>query len=66
MLKVKLTENYCGVTISGDYNDLDHLYDSINFIVYKEDNILLILISLIFCIGGTFLIYKKIKEIKMK
>ena len=27
MLKVELTENYAGVTIYGDYNDLDFLYD---------------------------------------
>ena len=31
MLKVELTENYAGVTIYGDYNDLDFLYDSINY-----------------------------------
>ena len=33
MLKVDLTENYAGVTIYGDYNDLDVLYDSINFLI---------------------------------
>ena len=33
MLKVKLTENYAGVTIYGDYNDLDFLYDSINYLI---------------------------------
>ncbi len=32
MLKVELTENYAGVTIYGDYNDLDFLYDSINYL----------------------------------
>ena len=33
MLKVELTENYAGVTIYGDYNDLDFLYDSINYLL---------------------------------
>lgn len=33
MLKVDLTENYAGVTIYGDYNDLNILYDSINFLI---------------------------------
>lgn len=33
MLKVELTENYAGVTIYGDYNDLDFLYDSINYLI---------------------------------
>ena len=36
MLKVKLTKNYAGVTISGDYNDLDHLYDSIYYLIHGE------------------------------
>lgn len=36
MLKVKLTENYAGVTISGDYDDLDFLYDSINYLIHDE------------------------------
>lgn len=36
MLKVKLTKNYAGVTISGDYNDLDYLYDSINYLIHGE------------------------------
>ena len=36
MLKVELTENYGGVTIYGDYNDLDHLYDSINYLIHGE------------------------------
>ena len=30
MLQVKLTDNYAGVTISGDFNDLNYLYNSIN------------------------------------
>lgn len=36
MLKVKLTENYAGVSISGDYNDLNFLYDSIIYLLRKE------------------------------
>lgn len=36
MLKVELTKNYAGVTISGDYNDLDYLYDSINYLIHGE------------------------------
>lgn len=36
MLKAELTENYAGVTIYGDYNDLDFLYDSINYLI-RED-----------------------------
>ena len=36
MLKVKLTENFAGVTISGDFNDLDFLYDSISYLI-KDD-----------------------------
>lgn len=36
MLKVELTENYAGVTISGDYNDLNNLYDSIYYLIKKE------------------------------
>lgn len=36
MLKVELTENYAGVKIIGDYNDLDYLYDSISYFL-KED-----------------------------
>lgn len=35
-LKVELTENYGGVTIYGDYSDLDHLYDSINYLIHGE------------------------------
>ena len=34
MLKVELTENYAGVTIYGDYNDLNFLYDSINYLIH--------------------------------
>lgn len=37
MLKVKLTENYTGVTISGDYDDLDYLYDSIHYFIKEEE-----------------------------
>lgn len=36
MLKVELTKNYAGVTISGDYNDLDYLYDSISYLIHGE------------------------------
>lgn len=36
MLKVELTENYTGVKISGDYNDLDLLYDSIYYLIKEE------------------------------
>lgn len=36
MLKVELTENYAGVKISGDYNDLDNLYDSIYYFIKEE------------------------------
>ena len=38
MLKVELTENYAGVTIYGDYNDLDNLYDSIHYFIKEEPN----------------------------
>lgn len=38
MLKVELTENYAGVKISGDYNDLDNLYDSIYYFIKEEAN----------------------------
>lgn len=37
MLKVKLTENYIGVIISGDYDDLDYLYDSIHYFIKEEE-----------------------------
>lgn len=36
MLKVELTENYADVTIYGDYNDLDFLYDSINYLIHGD------------------------------
>lgn len=36
MLKVELTENYAGVTIYGDYNDLGFLYDSINYLICED------------------------------
>lgn len=38
MLKVELTENYAGVTIYGDYNDLDYLYDAIYQFIKEEAN----------------------------
>jgi len=38
MLKVELTENYAGVIISGDYDDLDNLYDSIHYFIKDEPN----------------------------
>ena len=36
MLKVELTKNYAGVTIYGDYNDLNFLYDAINYLIHKD------------------------------
>ena len=36
MLKVELTENYAGVTIYGDYNDLDFLYESIYYLIDED------------------------------
>ena len=36
MLKVELTENYSGVTIYGDYDDFDYLYDSINYLIHED------------------------------
>ena len=36
MLKVELTENYAGVKISGDFNDLDYLYDAILYFIKEE------------------------------
>lgn len=36
MLKVKITENYTGFTISGDYEDLDTLYESIHYFIKEE------------------------------
>ena len=38
MLKVELTENYAGVQISGDFNDLDYLYDAILYFIKEEPN----------------------------
>ena len=38
MLKVQLTPNYAGVTISGDYDDLNFLYDSINYLIVEDAN----------------------------
>ncbi len=36
MIKVELTKNYTGVNISGDYEDLDFLYDSIHYFIKEE------------------------------
>ena len=36
MLKVKLTENYGGVTIYGDFDDLDYLYEAIIYLIRDE------------------------------
>lgn len=36
MLKVELTENYGGFSIYGDYEDLNNLYDSINYLIKGE------------------------------
>lgn len=36
MLKVKLTKNYAGVNITGEYDDLDQLYDAISSLIHDE------------------------------
>lgn len=36
MLKIEVTKNYTGFNITGDYNDLDLLYDSIYYLIKKE------------------------------
>ncbi len=36
MLKTKLTENYTGITITGDYDELNTLYDTINNIIRRD------------------------------
>lgn len=36
MLEIKITENYTGIEVKGDYNDLDKLYDCIFEIVGGE------------------------------
>ncbi len=36
MLKVNLTENYGGFNITGSYEDLDFLYDAINYVIKRE------------------------------
>lgn len=36
MIKVELTKNYAGINISGDYEDLDFLYDSIHYLIKAE------------------------------
>ena len=41
MIKVELTKNYTGVNISGDYEDLDFLYDSIYYLIKGEPKSLL-------------------------
>ena len=38
MIKVKLTENYAGVNISGDYEDLDELYNAIHYLIKQDPN----------------------------
>ena len=39
MLKVRSTPNLYGVTLMGDYDDLDKLYDSIsNYLAFYQDN----------------------------
>lgn len=37
MLEIKVTENYAGIEVRGDYNDLDKLYDCIFEIVGDEE-----------------------------
>ena len=40
MLKVRTTPNLYGVTLMGDYEDLDKLYDSIsNYLSFYIDNV---------------------------
>lgn len=39
MLKTKLTENYTGITITGDYEDFNELYDAISTLIRNEENI---------------------------
>lgn len=39
MLKTKLTENYTGITITGDYDDFNYLYDAIASIIGDEETI---------------------------
>lgn len=36
MLKVEVSETYAGFRIFGDYNDLDFLYDSINYLIHGD------------------------------
>lgn len=36
MLKVKVTENLGGVNISGNYDDLNYLYDSVLSLIYYD------------------------------
>ena len=36
MLKIKLTENYTGFEICGDYDELNFLYDSIHYLIKEE------------------------------
>ncbi|MBQ8043742.1 MAG: hypothetical protein IJ272_06295 [Clostridia bacterium] len=38
MLKAKLTDNLAGLTISGDHEDLDKLYDAISHLIKGEPN----------------------------
>nr|WP_179123923.1 hypothetical protein [Paraliobacillus ryukyuensis] len=37
MLQIKPTPNYAGVTITGDFEDFDQLYESLHMIVGTED-----------------------------
>ena len=37
MLDIKVTENYAGIEVKGDYNDFDKLYDCIFEIVGDEE-----------------------------
>lgn len=36
MIKLEFTDNYTGINISGDYEDLDFLYDSIHYLIKGE------------------------------
>lgn len=40
MLKIENTENYCGVTIQGDYYDLNELYNAISALILDDDSYL--------------------------